>query len=1604
MKPAFKALLLLGMLLPALLAHASKAPWEEYEKNIEKSGLITGLGDSPFGEEVDLAYGSLSFSAIDVALPGSNALAVEVKRKFSVFNRKGHDRADGVFADWELDAPRLEGVFAYDWPNARCTGNGVPPVVEVGSSGNPKYFYPDDYWQGVQAIMPAGGAMLLAASSLPKPGGNPSFRWMAGVGTYFSCLSTIKNGPGEGFYAVDAAGTKYWFDWMAQYHEPLLRGKDGSGIAVYLPRRKNVLYATRIEDRYGNWVSYNYVNGHASPARLAGISSSDGRAIAIQYNQNGHLQSIATGGRTWTYQYDYANSAGLGSLTQVILPDGNKWRIDFRALASATISYHVSREPGDAYRDCFNPGDVITPGATGWITHPSGAVGEFRVEPLRHGKTNVPAVCLNYQRPNNNPNDDVSYYMMAWDSLSLVEKKIQGPGIAPVTWNYAYQSITSWYAHPSGGGYPVCQDSSGCGEPQCVSDSCAGRAYTTVTSTNGTWERYAHGNSHRYNEGKLLEVRKGSGPDQIAQIETRGYALSHGGQLFPVPIGKSPVRRGAAFSSEYIRPQSHANLQQNGVNYASQVNAFDTFARPTSETKSSSLGYTKTDTTEYHDDLNAWVLSQVKSTTTNGIETARTSFDARSLPWQQYAFGKLQQTLTYHPDGTVATVADGRGLTTSLNSWKRGIPQSIQYADGTSQSAVVDDNGWITSVTDQNGFVSQYDYDAMGRMTALFYPTGDSTAWNPVSIQFNQIPHADRGLPAGHWRQDRFEGNRHTHTYFDGLWRPVMTLDYDVASAGHNVQTQTITRYDTQGRVAFKSYPARHVGDVNASLPGTRTQYDALDRVTRVEQDSEHDPLVTTTEYLTGNSIRITNPRGHATTSHYVAYDQPAYDMLAWSAQPEGRTIEIHRDVFGKPLWMRQRAADNSVAAIRHFVYDTHQQLCKSIEPETGATVMDYDAAGNLAWTASGLSLPSTTDCNFNEAWNSGRRTDRGYNNRNRLSSLALADGRGNQQWQYTADGLPAQITTWNDPGNGAPVINAYTYNKRRLLTGESVTQPGWYSWGLGYGYNANGQLASQVYPDGFTVNYSPNALGQPTEVRDASGKPYASNVSYYPNGGMSGFTYGNGVVHGMQQNLRQLPERSIDNGVINFGYAYDAAANPTAIYDDQLGPAYHRSMQYDALDRLTAVGSASFGGDHWHRFTYNALDNLTSWTLAGVKDYAIYGYDANNRLTDIRNTAGATVVGLGYDVQGNLANKNGQQYTFDMGNRLREVPGKESYRYDGHGRRVQSTAAGTGDVLSLYSNAGTLMRQESQRTGRKENMIHLNGSLIAKQVHTTPPLPPPAAPVLTAPAQASSGDFNLSWTSVERATRYVLEENPNSAGWTALQDGAGLNRAVTGKPPGSYVYRVKACNTSGCSAESTPRTVTVPNVPVTAPTLNAPANSATGSYAISWTALVTASRYVLEENANGAGWVGIHDSATRSKLISGKGSGSYAYRAKGCNAAGCGSYSTEKTVVVAIPSQPPVQPPTITQSVSMHRGRLPEVRCGVQWTAVADAVNYELKASTGVVQYQGPNTYVVQKNTRYCAPSHVVRACNAAGCSAWSSPPFVQVEIPWTDTLPGGP
>src|SRR5690606_22096251 len=133
----------------------------------------------------------------------------------------------------------------------------------------------------------------------------------------------------------------------------------------------------------------------------------------------------------------------------------------------------------------------------------------------------------------------------------------------------------------------------------------------------------------------------------------------------------------------------------------------------------------------------------------------------------------------------------------------------------------------------------------------------NTSRWTATTRSFVPVASAEYGIPAGHWRETVTTGNAVKVTYYDGLWRPLLVREYDSANAA-GTQRFARTEYDAEGRVTFQSYPS------TASSPtaGLWTEYDALGRVTSVSQDSELGLLTTTTEYLSGGRIRVTNPRG----------------------------------------------------------------------------------------------------------------------------------------------------------------------------------------------------------------------------------------------------------------------------------------------------------------------------------------------------------------------------------------------------------------------------------------------------------------------------------------------------------------------------------------------------------------------------------------------------------------------------------------------------------------------------------------------------------------------------------------------------------------------
>ncbi|HEY5972845.1 MAG TPA: hypothetical protein VIT22_12955, partial [Pseudoxanthomonas sp.] len=170
--------------------------------------------------------------------------------------------------------------------------------------------------------------------------------------------------------------------------------------------------------------------------------------------------------------------------------------------------------------------------------------------------------------------------------------------------------------------------------------------------------------------------------------------------------------------------------------------------------------YTRTDTIVYHDNLSKWVIGQTVSSTNveTGVIESKTDYDSvTALPIKRYGPGtaavpgKLQQTLTYNANGTLATVKDGNNNVTTLSNWYRGIPQTIQYAvtpeapSGATQNAAVNPMGWITSVTDENGYKTCYGYDLMGRTSEITHTSEatagvcDTSTWNKTTLAFERI-------------------------------------------------------------------------------------------------------------------------------------------------------------------------------------------------------------------------------------------------------------------------------------------------------------------------------------------------------------------------------------------------------------------------------------------------------------------------------------------------------------------------------------------------------------------------------------------------------------------------------------------------------------------------------------------------------------------------------------------------------------------------------------------------------------------------------------------------------------------------------------------------
>jgi RHS repeat-associated protein len=260
-------------------------------------------------------------------------------------------------------------------------------------------------------------------------------------------------------------------------------------------------------------------------------------------------------------------------------------------------------------------------------------------------------------------------------------------------------------------------------------------------------------------------------------------------------------------------------------------------------------------------------------------------------------------------------------------------------------------------------------------------------------------------------------------------------------------------------------------------------------------------------------------------------------------------------------------------------------------------------------------------------------------------------------------------------------------------------------------------------------------------------------------------------------------------------------------------------------------------------------------------------------------------------------------------------------------------------------------------------------------------------------------GAYTISWGAVTGAGTYGLQERLNGGSWSTIQNTSSTSKAVSGKTPGSWEYRVRAESAAGTSSYSGTKSVTV-SAPATPGTPSGPGTDYDGAFTISWSSVTGAATYRLEERISSGTWSVIQNTSSLSKAVSGKTVGTWQYRVRAESGAGNSSYSGTKNVVVSAPATPATPTgPTGTEYDGAYT---------ISWSAVTGATTYGLQervngGSWSTIQTSSSTSRAISGKT----PGnweYQVRAENSIGNSSYSSAKSVTVAAPATPGTPSGP
>lgn len=790
---------------------------------------------------------------------------------------------------------------------------------------------------------------------------------------------------------------------------------------------------------------------------------------------------------------------------------------------------------------------------------------------------------------------------------------------------------------------------------------------------------------------------------------------------------------------------------QDGVNYVTTFNNYDRFGNPAQIVESGNYEVRTTDYLYYTDPTN-WIISdKVSSETIQGIGSIIREFNLDGTLKNESKYGVLTE-YTYHSTGDLATVTDAKGkalgYNTKFNDYYRGIARQeihpVTASKNITTSKVVNLTGTVKSITNGRSFTKNFTYDNLNRLKTITYPKAGSS---PVSINYTAT---SKTLTRGNLQQS---------STVNGFGQTITTTINDTLN---NITISTTQDYDAIGQLTFKSHPNDTIG--------TSFQYDALGRQTRIDHP---DTTYRVFDHLLGNDLMITDERGNQTTYSYRAFSNPSEKSLIRIVSPELISTSIYRNHLDKitRVWQGETGG---LGYQRVYEYTSNYFLNSITNPETGITVLGRDEIGNMTSKQVGLSLATAYSYDF----------------QNRNTFIDYPSTTADVTFAYDDNGNSVQVENQNS-------TRVYLYDDNDNLTTETISI-GQTDSILEYSYTDLDYVDTLTYPSNKIVNYSPDALGRPSQMA-----PYLTNVSYYPSGQTKQLSYANGQVTDYTLNNRLWVEGiSVGNvnQIVGLTYGYDGLGNISNI-TDSIDTLNDRTFGYDGVNRLTsAEGQWGVGN-----YTYDFQSNIKTKIIG---NHNLTYYYSNNKLIGVRGSANQDFF---YDDYGNQTSNINSDLGYNEASQLKTslnwgiVPAgvnpASSYLYDGNGMRV-NTVNGATTTDYVFASNGNLMREYGALASQEKEYFYLGSQLIAKATRTPDPIPAQPSSVVV-PTIDADGDFVITWTAATGIVHWYELEEATQADFsdaTNVYKSLELSAALTSRAVGYYYYRVRACNLDGCS------------------------------------------------------------------------------------------------------------------------------------------------------------------------------------------------------------